>query len=76
VTGISQAPMSTPERCGRSTQHNLVRHTDPTEALKADEGDRLAATSEVVIGDRIDGPESAIDEVERRAPKGSPASRR
>jgi 2-polyprenyl-6-methoxyphenol hydroxylase-like FAD-dependent oxidoreductase len=53
----------------------LSQHAD-TVTVEADEGDRLAATSEVVIGDRIDGPESAIDEVERRAPKGSPAWRR
>jgi hypothetical protein len=38
--------------------------------LRAYEDDRLPATSEVVLRNRLGGPESVIDEVERRAPDG------
>jgi 5-methylphenazine-1-carboxylate 1-monooxygenase len=48
--GASQAILD-----ATSLTHNLVRHTDPTEALKAYEDDRLAATSKVVRRNRIDG---------------------
>lgn len=49
---------------------HLARHADPAEALRAYQDDRLAATSEVVLRNRAGGPESVIDEVERRAPEG------
>jgi 2-polyprenyl-6-methoxyphenol hydroxylase-like FAD-dependent oxidoreductase len=49
---------------------HLVRHSDPSEALLAYQDDRLAATSEIVLRNRIGGPENVIDEVERRAPHG------
>ncbi|ODU00735.1 MAG: salicylate 1-monooxygenase [Pseudonocardia sp. SCN 72-86] len=49
----------------------LLRHADdPAAALTAYEGERLAATGEIVLRNRIGGPESVIDEVERRAPDG------
>jgi hypothetical protein len=38
--------------------------------LRAYQDDRLAATSEVVRRNRLGGPESVIDEVERLAPEG------
>ena len=42
----------------------------PVLALRAYEGERLPVTSEVVLRNRAGGPESVIDEVERRAPAG------
>ncbi len=48
----------------------LARHADPAEALLAYQRDRLPATSEIVMRNREGGPESVIDEVERRAPDG------
>jgi 2-polyprenyl-6-methoxyphenol hydroxylase-like FAD-dependent oxidoreductase len=48
----------------------LVRHAEPADALRAYQDDRLPATSEVVLRNRVGGPESVIDEVERRAPDG------
>jgi 5-methylphenazine-1-carboxylate 1-monooxygenase len=53
-----------------SLAEHLTQHAHPAEALKAYEHDRLPATSEVVLRNRIGGPESVIDEVERRAPEG------
>jgi 5-methylphenazine-1-carboxylate 1-monooxygenase len=53
-----------------SLADNLTRHADPAAALRAYQDDRLAATGEVVLRNRIGGPESVIDEVERRAPEG------
>jgi len=53
-----------------SLSGHLARHTDPAEALRAYQDDRLAATSEVVLRNRVGGPERVIDEVERRAPDG------
>ncbi|WP_433557326.1 flavin-dependent oxidoreductase [Pseudonocardia xinjiangensis] len=53
-----------------SLGHRLVQHADPADALRAYEDDRLPATSEVVLRNRVGGPESVIDEVERRAPDG------
>lgn len=53
-----------------SLSGHLARHADSAAALKAYEDDRLAATSEVVLRNRLGGPESVIDEVERRAPEG------
>jgi 2-polyprenyl-6-methoxyphenol hydroxylase-like FAD-dependent oxidoreductase len=55
---------------GASLAANLTGHADPADALRAYQDDRLAATSEVVLRNRIGGPESVIDEVERRAPDG------
>jgi 2-polyprenyl-6-methoxyphenol hydroxylase-like FAD-dependent oxidoreductase len=49
---------------------HLTRHDDPADALRAYQDDRLAATSEVVRRNRLGGPESVIDEVERLAPEG------
>lgn len=48
----------------------LGKHADPVAALQAYEADRLPATSEVVLRNRVGGPEGVIDEVERRAPHG------
>jgi 2-polyprenyl-6-methoxyphenol hydroxylase-like FAD-dependent oxidoreductase len=49
----------------------LVRRpADPAAALAAYEDERLAATTEIVLRNRVGGPESVIDEVERRAPDG------
>jgi 2-polyprenyl-6-methoxyphenol hydroxylase-like FAD-dependent oxidoreductase len=53
-----------------SLGHQLVRHADPADGLRAYQDDRLPATSEVVLRNRVGGPESVIDEVERRAPDG------
>jgi 2-polyprenyl-6-methoxyphenol hydroxylase-like FAD-dependent oxidoreductase len=53
-----------------SLADNLTRYAEPADALRAYQDDRLAATSEVVLRNRIGGPESVIDEVERRAPEG------
>ncbi|MTD56223.1 flavin-dependent oxidoreductase [Amycolatopsis pithecellobii] len=54
----------------KSLSEQLARYHDPVEALKAYQDERLPATSEVVLRNRIGGPESVIDEVERRAPEG------
>lgn len=43
---------------------------DPAAALRAYESERLPATTEVVLRNRIGGPERVIDEVQRRAPDG------
>lgn len=48
----------------------LTGHADPQRALAAYEDERLAATAEVVLRNRVGGPEGVIDEVERRAPDG------
>jgi len=53
-----------------SLSGHLARHPDPTEALQAYQDDRLPPTTEVVLRNRVGGPESVIDEVERRAPDG------
>ena len=53
-----------------SLASHLTRHADPAEALRAYEADRLTATSEIVLRNRLGGPENVIDEVERRAPDG------
>jgi 5-methylphenazine-1-carboxylate 1-monooxygenase len=49
---------------------HLAKHADPAEALLAYQAERLPATSEVVLRNRVGGPEGVIDEVERRAPDG------
>ncbi|WP_245666671.1 FAD-dependent monooxygenase [Actinomadura latina] len=54
---------------------HLARHADPADALRAYQDDRLPVTGEVVLRNRKGGPENVIDEVERRAPDGSPASK-
>ncbi|MEJ3651905.1 flavin-dependent oxidoreductase [Actinomycetes bacterium KLBMP 9759] len=48
----------------------LVAHADPADALTAYQYLRLPPTGEIVRRNRIGGPESVIDEVERRAPDG------
>jgi 2-polyprenyl-6-methoxyphenol hydroxylase-like FAD-dependent oxidoreductase len=53
-----------------SIARHLAGHTDPAEALLAYQDERLPATSEVVLRNRVGGPEGVIDEVERRAPDG------
>lgn len=53
-----------------SLADHLKRHGEPSAALAAYQHDRLAATSEVVLRNRMGGPEGVIDEVERRAPDG------
>ncbi len=54
---------------------HLASHTDPSDALRAYQDDRLPVTSEVVLRNRKGGPENVIDEVERRPPTASPASK-
>jgi 5-methylphenazine-1-carboxylate 1-monooxygenase len=51
------------------TRH-LTSGADPETALTAYQDERLPATSEIVLRNRIGGPEMVIDEVERRAPDG------
>jgi 5-methylphenazine-1-carboxylate 1-monooxygenase len=53
-----------------SLSRHLAQHADPAQALQAYQDERLPATSEVVLRNRVGGPESVIDEVERRAPDG------
>jgi 5-methylphenazine-1-carboxylate 1-monooxygenase len=53
-----------------SLSGHLARHADPAEALLAYQRERLPATSDVVLRNRVGGPEGVIDEVERRAPDG------
>jgi 2-polyprenyl-6-methoxyphenol hydroxylase-like FAD-dependent oxidoreductase len=53
-----------------SLAHHLARYADPADALQAYEHDRRPAADEVVVRNRTGGPESVIDEVERRAPEG------
>jgi 2-polyprenyl-6-methoxyphenol hydroxylase-like FAD-dependent oxidoreductase len=53
-----------------SLARHLVEQPDPDQALRAYQEERLPATSEVVLRNRVGGPESVIDEVERRAPEG------
>ena len=53
-----------------SLARHLAAHTDPDAALRAYEAERLPATGEIVLRNRVGGPESVIDEVERRAPDG------
>ncbi|MFD0689216.1 flavin-dependent oxidoreductase [Actinomadura fibrosa] len=49
---------------------HLAAHTDPAQALLAYQRDRLPATTEIVLRNRLGGPEQVIEEVERRAPDG------
>ncbi|MGH3585527.1 MAG: flavin-dependent oxidoreductase [Pseudonocardia sp.] len=49
---------------------HLTTHADPGEALQAYQDDRLPVTADVVLRNRVGGPEGVIDEVERRAPEG------
>ena len=49
---------------------HLADATDPAAALLAYQHDRLPVTAEIVLRNRVGGPESVIDEVERRAPDG------
>lgn len=49
---------------------HLAAGADPAGALRAYQRDRLPATTELVLRNRLGGPERVIDEVERRAPDG------
>ncbi|SNT60975.1 2-polyprenyl-6-methoxyphenol hydroxylase [Actinomadura meyerae] len=49
---------------------HLANHADPGRALLAYERDRLPATTQIVLRNRLGGPEQVIEEVERRAPEG------
>ena len=53
-----------------SLARQLAAHPDPEMALRAYEAERLPATGEIVLRNRVGGPEGVIDEVERRAPDG------
>jgi 2-polyprenyl-6-methoxyphenol hydroxylase-like FAD-dependent oxidoreductase len=53
-----------------SLSRHLAGHTDAAAALCAYQDERLPATNEVVLRNRVGGPEGVIDEVERRAPDG------
>ena len=53
-----------------SLARHLAAHAEPEAALRAYEAERLPATGEIVLRNRVGGPESVIDEVERRAPDG------
>jgi 5-methylphenazine-1-carboxylate 1-monooxygenase len=53
-----------------SLARQLVKQASPEQALRAYQEERLPMTSEVVLRNRVGGPESVIDEVERRAPDG------
>ena len=48
----------------------LLEEPDPAAALRAYDAIRRPATAEVVLRNRVGGPERVIDEVERRAPDG------
>jgi 5-methylphenazine-1-carboxylate 1-monooxygenase len=63
--GAGQAVLDA-ERLARQ----LVKQASPEQALRAYQEERLPMTSEVVLRNRVGGPESVIDEVERRAPEG------
>ena len=49
---------------------HLARGDDPVAALQAYQDERLPPTADIVLRNRTGGPESVIDEVERRAPDG------
>jgi 2-polyprenyl-6-methoxyphenol hydroxylase-like FAD-dependent oxidoreductase len=53
-----------------SLAYHLARCADPADALQAYQHDRQPSADEVVARNRKGGPESVIDEVERRAPEG------
>jgi 5-methylphenazine-1-carboxylate 1-monooxygenase len=53
-----------------SLSRSLQREADPVAALEAYEAERLPATTDIVLRNRVGGPEGVIDEVERRAPDG------
>ena len=53
-----------------SLSRHLAANRDPAAALLAYQDERLPWTSEIVLGNRVGGPEGVIDEVERRAPGG------
>jgi 2-polyprenyl-6-methoxyphenol hydroxylase-like FAD-dependent oxidoreductase len=50
--------------------HHLTSTADVETALTAYQDERLPATREIVLRNRVGGPEMVIDEVERRAPDG------
>jgi 2-polyprenyl-6-methoxyphenol hydroxylase-like FAD-dependent oxidoreductase len=63
--GAGQATLDAASLAG-----HLARHPDPAGALRAYQHDRLPATTDIVIRNRLGGPEGIIDLVERRAPDG------
>ena len=48
----------------------LTTEADPFRAVRAYQDERLPATTELVLRNRVGGPEGVIEEVERRAPDG------
>ncbi len=48
----------------------LKTHTDPTDALRAYEWERLPATARIVLANRQHGPERVLDMAEERSPAG------
>ena len=54
----------------------IVKHANPCGVARAEsplaayEAERLPMTADVVLRNRVGGPERVIDEVERRAPDG------
>jgi 2-polyprenyl-6-methoxyphenol hydroxylase-like FAD-dependent oxidoreductase len=53
-----------------SLARHLAGSAHPADALLGYQADRLPVTGEIVLRNRAGGPESVIDEVERRAPDG------
>jgi 5-methylphenazine-1-carboxylate 1-monooxygenase len=49
---------------------HLARRPDPVDALHAYQEDRLPATTDMILRNRLGGPEGVIDVVESRAPDG------
>jgi 2-polyprenyl-6-methoxyphenol hydroxylase-like FAD-dependent oxidoreductase len=55
---------------GRLLARALIEQTDPKQALRIYEAERLAATNPIVLSNRQMGPEQVIDLVAARAPQG------
>ncbi len=63
--GASQAILD-----GRALARCLVEHADPVRALRFYEAERLPPTTQVVLANRLMGPELVMQLVEERAPGG------
>ena len=63
--GASQAILD-----GRALARCLVEHADPVRALRFYEAERLPPTTQVVLANRLMGPELVMQLVEERAPDG------